>query len=60
MRLNKGTTVVTTRERILEGELGKEKLDHSREIALKAQEVELWKSKMSEAHKEKEGIVARY
>lgn len=39
------------RERMLEVELGKEKLEHSREMALKGQEVEHWKVKMNDAQK---------
>ncbi len=40
--------------------MGERKLEQSREMALRTQEVEHWRMKAGEAGKEREGLVARY
>ena len=48
------------RAALAEGELARERLEITRERAVRAQEVEQWKGKVVEAAKEREAVVARY
>ena len=48
------------RAALAEGELARERLEITRERAVRAQEVEQWKGKVVEAAKEREAAVARY